>query len=110
MALKRLSILASAAALAVAGLAAVPSHAATLTQGCIQSVPEPGTTTPVDICYTIYRPDSASAGSPVPLIFHSHGWGGSRTNNATAFGSWLSDGFGVLSFDQRGFGQSGGKA
>ena len=111
MRLKKLSTLGAAAVLAVAGLAVAPSaSASTLVNGCIDSVPEPGTTTPVQICYSLYRPDGASASNPVPVVFHSHGWGGSRTNNATAFGSWLNNGFGVISFDQRGFGQSGGKA
>lgn len=89
-----------------------PSSAAldTLTNACIQSVPEPGTTAPVDICYSLYRPAGADADNPVPVVFHSHGWGGSRTNSSTAFASWLDAGFGVISFDQRGFGQSGGKA
>ena len=41
---------------------------------------------------------------------HSHGWGGSRTRDAASFQKWLDAGYGVLSFDQRGFGESGGKA
>ena len=46
----------------------------------------------------------------VPMVLHSHGWGGSRTTDPAAF-SYLTDaGFGVLSFDQRGFGESGGQA
>jgi pimeloyl-ACP methyl ester carboxylesterase len=39
------------------------------------------------------------------MILHSHGWGGSRST--TGFTDWLDAGFAVLSFDQRGFGQSG---
>lgn len=102
----------TAAGLALAGLTALPSRADghTLHQGCIASVPDPGTTAAVNICYTLYQPASASATNRVPMVFHSHGWGGSRTNSATAFAPYLSDGFGVISFDQRGFGQSGGKA
>jgi len=41
---------------------------------------------------------------------HSHGWGGSRTTDPAAFGQWLKGGYAVLSFDQRGFGDSGGSA
>ncbi len=81
-----------------------------VTNGCIKSVPEPGSTEPVDICYTLYRPAAASAAQPVPLVFHSHGWAGSRTSSPTAFKAWLDEGFGMLSFDQRGFGESGGLA
>jgi alpha-beta hydrolase superfamily lysophospholipase len=102
-----------AACLAVAGLAILPSAQAegpTVIDGCIESVPEPGTTDPVPICYSIHRPAGADADHPVPMVFHSHGWGGSRTKAAGSFASWLDAGFAVLSFDQRGFGESGGKA
>jgi ABC-2 type transport system ATP-binding protein len=62
------------------------------------------------ITYSLYRPGGASAEQPVPVILHSHGWGGSRTSGATAFQTELNRGYGVLSFDQRGFGSSGGSA
>jgi ABC-2 type transport system ATP-binding protein len=97
-----------AGALALPATAAAPAHVTV--DGCLTSVPEPGSTTPVQICYSIHRPGTASAKKPVPIVFHSHGWGGSRTTTASSFQSWLDQGFGVLSFDQRGFGQSGGKA
>jgi hypothetical protein len=89
-----------------------PSMAAdtTMTDGCIQSVPEPGTTAPVAICYSLFRPAGADAAHRVPMVLHSHGWGGSRTTDPAAFADWMKAGFGVLSFDQRGFGASGGKA
>jgi ABC-2 type transport system ATP-binding protein len=94
---------------------ATPSTAAeqpTVTDLCIPSVPEtdplePG---PVDICLTLFKPASASADTPVPMVLHSHGWGGSRTRTADSFQDLLDAGFGVISFDQRGFGESGGKA
>ncbi|QNE22448.1 peptidase S15 [Kribbella qitaiheensis] len=100
------------ALLATAVLPATPAVAAgeTTTNGCVASVPEPGTTTPVQICYSLFRPEGASAGHTVPLIFHSHGWGGSRTKDPAAFKSWLDAGYGVLSFDQRSFGESTGVA
>ena len=72
-------------------------------------MPEPGTTTPVRICYSLFKPAGASS-AHVPLIFHSHGWGGSRTKDPAAFKSWLDAGYGVLSFDQRSFGESTGVA
>ena len=78
--------------------------------GCLSSVPEPGTKEPVQICYSVFRPAGASAARPVPLIMHSHGWGGSRTTDATAFTDFTDAGYGVLSFDQRGWGESGGHA
>ena len=107
----RLALVAAAALLAT-GLA-LPSQAAaapTTTDGCLASVPEPGSTEPVQICYSIHKPASASADSPVPMVLHSHGWAGSRTRTASSFTPWLDKGFGVLSFDQRGFGESGGLA
>jgi ABC-2 type transport system ATP-binding protein len=84
--------------------------AATTTDGCIKSVPEPNSTQKVQICYTLFRPAGASRTNRVPFIMHSHGWGGSRTKDPARFQKWLDAGYGVLSFDQRGFGESGGKA
>jgi ABC-2 type transport system ATP-binding protein len=57
---------------------------------------------------SVYKPASASPTSKVPVVLHSHGFGGSRTRGAGAFTEWLSAGFGVVSFDQRGFGETGG--
>ena len=82
----------------------------TVTNGCVTSVPEKGTTDPVQICYTLFRPAEATATHRAPLIFHSPGSGGSRTTEPAAFDRYLKSGYGVLSFDQRGFGESGGKA
>jgi ABC-2 type transport system ATP-binding protein len=62
------------------------------------------------ILITVYQPATASAGNPVPVILHSHGWGGSRTTSQSAFGTELGRGYGVVSISQRGFGGSGGKA
>jgi pimeloyl-ACP methyl ester carboxylesterase len=82
----------------------------TTTDGCIQSIPDPGTAAPVDICFTLFRPAGATKDAPVPMVLHSHGWGGSRTTDPAAFAYLTDAGFGVLSFDQRGFGESGGQA
>jgi ABC-2 type transport system ATP-binding protein len=97
---RTLSFLAGAALLL--GLLAAPSTAAeqhTATDLCIPTVPEtdplePG---PVDICLTVFRPASASAADPVPMVLHSHGWGGSRTRSVGSFQGLLDAGFGVLS-------------
>lgn len=117
----RVTAAASALALGVAGLALpallstparanVPPKGPTVTNGCVASVPEPGAEVRTDICYTLFKPASASRSRKVPMILHSHGWGGSRTKDPAAFAKWLDAGFGVLSFDQRGFGESGGLA
>jgi ABC-2 type transport system ATP-binding protein len=78
--------------------------------GCLKSRPEPGSRTRIDLCYTYFKPARASRAKPVPMIMHSHGWGGSRTTDAASFRAFTSSGYGVLSFDQRGFGDSGGRA
>jgi ABC-2 type transport system ATP-binding protein len=80
------------------------------TNGCLRSVPEPGSTEPVEICYSIFRPAGATRSARVPMIMHSHGWGGSRATQPDSFQELLDHGYGVLSFDQRGFGASGGQA
>lgn len=113
----RASRIALAGCLAFALLVpAAPSRAGqeahTATDGCVPSVPEtdplePG---PVDICFTVFKPTTASPASPVPMVLHSHGWGGRRTTSMSAFQSYLDAGFAVMSIDQRGHGASGGKA
>src|SRR3954454_7564562 len=114
----RTRLLAALSATAIAGGAlAVPTLAAggggapvKVTNSCVSSVPEPGSSDPVKICYTMFQPAGADARHPVPMVFHSHGWGGSRTTDPAAFTKFLDAGFGVLSLDQRGFDASGGKA
>ncbi|MFD1947851.1 alpha/beta hydrolase family protein [Nocardioides aestuarii] len=83
---------------------------ARVSNACLRSVPERGSSKPVKICYTLFKPRSADRHHRVPLLMHSHGWAGQRTRDPEAFRSWLRAGYGVLSFDQRGFGESGGYA
>src|ERR687898_3618164 len=95
--------LAVGAGLVAATLSAVPlgtaqAAPATTTDGCVKSVPEPGSTEKVQICYTLFRPAGASRTAPVPFIMHSHGWGGSRTRDAASFQKWLDARHGVPSF------------
>lgn len=98
--------------LAPAGSAPAAARAggASVSDGCLQSVPEPGETEQVDICWTLFRPAGATRKRPVPLVFQSHGWGGSRWTDAAQAQRFTDRGYGVLSFDQRGFGESGGHA
>ena len=109
----------SLAATALATTSTTSAHAAktapgsdgvTVTDGCLDSVPEPGSTDPVKICYTLFKPAGASRSHKVPFLMHSHGWGGSRNTDPASFQKFLDAGYGVLSFDQRGFGESGGYA
>ncbi|MCW2605402.1 MAG: X-Pro dipeptidyl-peptidase family [Frankiales bacterium] len=111
---RRSALYASLSALAVtAGLMAPSSSAAaapTVTDGCVRSVADPDTAGPVDICYTMFKPAGASTTKRVPVLLQGHGWGGSRTTDPAVFARYLDAGYGVISFDQRGFGDSGGKA
>ena len=95
-----------AAALITAGFPLSAQAAPTVTQSTVTN-PNDGT----KIAITEFKPEGASATSQVPVIFQSHGWGGQRsqapTGEITAF---LEAGFGVVSIDQRGHGQSGGQA
>jgi ABC-2 type transport system ATP-binding protein len=97
-------------ALSSAAVSAAAPGAVKVVEDCVASVPDPGTSTPVQICYSLFKPPGASRTRPVPMIWHSHGWGGSRTTDPAAFATFLDGGYGVLSFDQRGFGESGGHA
>ena len=105
-----LSVPTAAATDAAAPAASAATARTRVTDDCLRSVPEPGTDERVKICYTLFKPPGASRRHPVPFIIHSHGWGGSRTTDPAAFAKWLDAGYGVLSFDQRGFGESGGYA
>ncbi|HWH29825.1 MAG TPA: alpha/beta fold hydrolase, partial [Mycobacteriales bacterium] len=110
---RRLPLAAALTALAAAALGLAPASSAaevTSTDGCLQSVPDFDGTEPVQICYTVHKPASASPSAPVPVLLEGHGWGGRRQKAPDAFAPFLAAGYGVISFDQRGFGESGGKA
>ncbi|MEK6974726.1 MAG: CocE/NonD family hydrolase [Candidatus Thermoplasmatota archaeon] len=55
---------------------------------------------------TIYRPLVANATQQVPVLLHSHGFTGKRTNTDDGFMPLVAAGFGVVSFDERGHGDS----
>ncbi len=63
------------------------------------------------IVATLMLPAGASGDRPVPAILETHGWGGSRLR---APGAWeqplLDRGYAVLTWDSRGWGDSGGEA
>lgn len=81
---------------------------ATVTEGCVRSVPEPRSTRPVPICFTLFRPAGAGAEAPVPLVLQAPQWAVPRLRDPGAVRAFTDAGFGVLSFDHRGFGDSGG--
>src|SRR5436190_8519725 len=62
------------------------------------------------IVYTLMTPDNASSSNRVPAVLITHGWGGSRQTTPNGFaGDLLASGYAVLTWDQRGFGESGGQ-
>lgn len=66
-----------------------------------------GTIVPI----TVYKPAGASAESPVPVVLHSHGWGGSRIRDGSGIvGRLWEAGFGVITIDARGHGDSSATA
>jgi len=99
-----------APAATTATTASAKAAAPTVRDRCVASVPDPGETEPVDICFTLFRPAGATKRRPVPMVMHSHGWGGSRATEVAPVSYLLDAGYAVLSFDQRGFGESGGHA
>ena len=63
------------------------------------------------ILATLMLPAGASASDPVPAVLRTHGWGGERERTPNAFLSRLLDeGYAILTWDSRGFGDSGGEA
>ncbi|HJQ92728.1 MAG TPA: alpha/beta fold hydrolase [Candidatus Thermoplasmatota archaeon] len=55
---------------------------------------------------SVYKPKVASADQKVPVLLHSHGFTGKRATAEDAFTTLVAAGFGVVSFDERGHGDS----
>lgn len=99
--------LALAAALLTLSLSAVPATAA----------PEPVITQQVVTSFdgtrlftTLFRPAGATR---APLVLKTHGWGGAGETGTTTDGltdKLIAAGYAVLTWDSRGFGQSGGES
>jgi pimeloyl-ACP methyl ester carboxylesterase len=104
---KRSVLVASLVAL-LAGLlpAAQAADAHTATNAEVRN-PNDGT----KIAITVFQPAGSDASSPVGIVLHSHGWGGSRTKTVSGVvKEFLDAGIGVISIDQRGHGESEGEA
>jgi ABC-2 type transport system ATP-binding protein len=75
---------------------------------------EDGTVTSVgngeeaEISYHLFLPDGTSADDPVPVVMQTHGWGGSGATDITDENEFIDAGYALLTWDQRGFGDSGG--
>lgn len=59
-----------------------------------------------NVSFQVLEPTSCNAGDTFPLLLQGHGYSGSRSTNG--FAAFRDAGYGVVSFDQRGHGQSGG--
>ena len=65
------------------------------------------------IVWNLFLPTDASASHKVPVILRGHGWGGSGETATSASGTLLklvAADYAVMTWDSRGFGQSGGDA
>ncbi len=61
------------------------------------------------IVANLFLPEGVSAEEPAELVLETHGWGGTgRTSPGGMTGELVDDGYAVLTWDQRGFGCSGG--
>jgi ABC-2 type transport system ATP-binding protein len=95
-----------AAMLLLAGLAALPPATAAPTVQHVTIASFDGT----PLAATVFLPEGASGDDPVPFVLMTHGWAGSRQTTATGrVGDLLDAGYGVLTWDSRGFGASGGE-
>jgi len=59
--------------------------------------------------FTVFEPTTICGGQTYPLIFNGPGFGSSRDTTASDFASFLNNGYGVISVDQAGEGEDGGK-
>ncbi|HYP24336.1 MAG TPA: alpha/beta fold hydrolase [Actinomycetota bacterium] len=104
--MRRLALAALLMSLLAAALPAAAADAHTAEDAVVVN-PDDGT----EIAITVFRPAGGTAAAPVPVVLHSHGWGGSRETSVDgAAAPYLDAGFGVVSIDQRGHGDSGDQA
>lgn len=62
------------------------------------------------IVANLFTPAGASGDEPVPLVLATHGWAGTGSTEPTGLlGRLVDEGYAVLTWDQRGFGCSGGQ-
>jgi ABC-2 type transport system ATP-binding protein len=107
-----------ALSLLLAGVtAATPAPAGA--QTCPSGTPEEVTvaeervpsTDGIEVAITVFRPAGVCAEAPTPVVLHGHGWGGSRikavNDEARLF---LDAGYGLVSIDARGHGDTTGQA
>lgn len=100
-------VLAALGTVAAASPAPAPEPAVTVSHAVVRSFD--GT----PIYTTLFLPAGADTNNPVPLILRSHGWGGHGERDMSEASSTtralLGNGYGVFTWDERGFGYSGGE-
>lgn len=93
----------------IASAIAVSSRAAAASRIVDPIVVESFDGTP--IVATLMLPEEASSKNRVPAVLMTHGWGGARTREPGGdVARLLGAGYAVLTWDSRGFGDSGGEA
>ena len=62
------------------------------------------------VAFSVFEPTTLTGGKTYPLILHSHGFGGNRqkAGNDSEIAAYVAQGYGVISIDERGHGESGG--
>ena len=104
------------AALLGAGLASgvtSAAHAAgtyTVTKTFVEVPAAPGSTEKIKLWTSIYQPVGADAANPVPVVLHTHGWGGRHDKGLELQSAQMlaGEGYAVVGWDSRGFGNSEG--
>lgn len=100
-----------AVTLATTALLAGPLPAAAQEEGEVRVESEVVTSfDDTGIYTTLFLPPGASAEDPVPIVFRGHGWGGRgerSVREGSTLDALLDAGYAVLTWDERGFGDSG---
>lgn len=107
MAHRRLHLLIAFVLVVPAGaFLALPASASSATATDVTIVSFDGTS----LAATLFVPAGADHAHPVPFVLMTHGWAGSRSTSMDGrVGAFLAAGYGVLTWDSRGFGKSGGE-
>jgi ABC-2 type transport system ATP-binding protein len=94
-----------------------PGGEATPREGVSTDVIIPSSVDGANIAFTVHEPTEFFEGRKIPLILEGHGYGGSRVTaadrpaagGAGTVARLLDAGYGMISIDQRGHGESGGQ-
>lgn len=74
---------------------------------CEINIPSPLNPTE-KIAFQVFEPATLVGGQKYPLVLEGHGFSGSRQTGADAFAALRAAGYGVISIDQAGHGETGG--